>query len=109
MRRRICTYLDYLKGNASKDESKIIKEELDKKLKKLSKEPSAEVLIETDYDKLLKIIYKYLDMDEFSNDMSFLNYDALAMSLSVLQYHVSKGGLKEVTYKMVPLNFKIEY
>jgi len=109
MEKRKCIYLDYLKGNVSKDESKVIKEGLDKKLVELSKEPSIEELMKTDYEKLLKILHEYLDMDEFSRDMSFVNYDALAMVLSALQYHVSEGGLKKVTYKIVPLNFKIEY
>ena len=83
--------------------------ELDKRLIELSKEESIEDLMKKDYDKVIDIIDKYTTYDKdylYSLlDVSPVSVDAIAMSLSVLQYIVSEGGLKGVTYQILPKCF----
>jgi len=106
------TYKDLICGTIDNEkELAASKIALDRKLVELSKDDSVEELMKTNYDKLIELINKYLDLSDLPSvgNVSCLNYDVLAMSLSAIQYHVSEGGLKDFTYKVIPLNFKIDY
>ena len=98
------TYLE-LKHDPS---TKIIKDNLKDRLLELANDESLEELMKTDFVKFKNKICYYTNLDRIVdvNKISDLNFDAIGMVLNALQYHISEGGLKIITYKLVPPMFK---